>query len=76
MSPYWSWVLTFIGVTGLYLAGRKVWWSWFIGLGVQVLWVAYALTTRQYGFVVSAFVYGFVYAKNGFGWRREHNQEK
>jgi hypothetical protein len=37
MNPMWSWVLTAVGVTGLYLAGRKVWWAWFVGLGAQVL---------------------------------------
>lgn len=64
----WSWVLTAVGVTGLYLAGRKVWWAWFVGLGAQFLWLAYAIVTRQYGFVVSAFAYGWVYAKNARSW--------
>lgn len=67
----WSWVLTAVGVTGLYLAGKRVWWAWFVGLGAQVLWLAYALTTAQYGFVVSAFAYGWVYARNGRLWMRE-----
>lgn len=65
---WWSWVLTAVGVTGLYLAGRKVWWAWFVGLGAQVLWVAYALATKQYGFIVAAFAYGWVYAVNGRKW--------
>jgi hypothetical protein len=64
----WSWILTAVGVTGLYLAGRKVWWAWFIGLGAQMLWFAYALASRQYGFVFSAFAYGWVYAKNARAW--------
>ena len=42
-GPYWSWVLTAVGVTGLYFAGRKVWWAWLIGLGAQALWLAYAI---------------------------------
>ena len=67
----WSYVLTAVGVTGLYLAGRKVWWAWFIGLGAQLLWLAYALSTEQYGFIVSAFAYGFVYARNGARWMRD-----
>lgn len=70
----WSWVLTAVGVTGLYLAGKRVWWAWFVGLGAQVLWLAYALVTAQYGFVVSAFAYGWVYARNGRAWLREHQQ--
>jgi len=66
---WWSWVLTAVGVTGLYLAGRKVWWAWLIGLGAQLLWMAYALSTQQYGFLVSAVAYGWVYATNARKWR-------
>ncbi|MFE9921571.1 hypothetical protein ACFYQA_08310 [Streptomyces sp. NPDC005774] len=71
MIAWWSWLLTAVGVTGLYFAGRKRALGWAIGLGAQVLWVAYALSTRQYGFLVSAFAYGWVYAKNFRAWRSE-----
>lgn len=67
---WWSWLLTAVGVLGLYLAGRKLWWAWLIGLGAQVLWIAYAITTKQYGFIVSALAYGWVYAKNAHGWKQ------
>jgi len=68
---WWSWLLTAVGVTGLYFAGRKRSLGWAIGLGAQVLWVAYALTTDQYGFLVSAGAYGWIYAKNLRAWRAE-----
>lgn len=63
----WSWVLTFVGVLGLYLAGSKNKLGWIIGLSAQILWIVFAISTKQYGFIVSAFAYGFVYARN---WRR------
>ena len=71
MIAWWSWLLTAVGVTGLYFAGRKRSLGWAIGLGAQVLWVAYALTTDQYGFLVSAGAYGWIYAKNFRAWRAE-----
>ncbi len=71
---WWSWLLTAVGVTGLYLAGRRVWWAWFVGLGAQALWLAYAVATRQYGFLVSAVAYGWVYAKNGMTWANERGE--
>lgn len=37
----WSWLLTAVGVAGLWLAGRRVWWAWFVGIGAQGLWVAH-----------------------------------
>lgn len=72
---WWSWILTAVGVFGLWLAGRKSPWGWAAGLGAQGLWLAYALTTAQYGFVVSVFAYGWVYLKNFRAWRRPVSPE-
>ncbi|MFJ2205930.1 hypothetical protein [Streptomyces microflavus] len=71
MSGWWSWLLTGVGVTGLYFAGRKRALGWGIGLGAQALWVAYAVSTEQHGFLAAAFAYGWVYAKNFRAWRHE-----
>ena len=37
MSPAWSYVLTAIGITGIYLAGRRNLYGWVVGLSAQVL---------------------------------------
>jgi hypothetical protein len=68
---WWSWLLTAVGVTGLYFAGRKRAVGWAIGLAAQGLWIAYALTTRQWGFLLSAAIYGWVYGLNFLRWRTE-----
>lgn len=60
MQQLWSWSLMFVGVTGLYLAGRGNWLGWAIGILAQILWFVYALVTKQYGFIVSAIAYGMV----------------
>lgn len=65
---YWSYILTAVGVFGLYMAGKKVRWAWLIGLVAQFLWLAYAIVTKQYGFIISAVAYGFVYARNHIIW--------
>lgn len=71
MAWWWSWLLTAIGVTGLYFAGKKRPWAWLIGLGAQFLWAAYAIVTDQWGFLVSAAAYGWVYARNARLWMRQ-----
>lgn len=71
MNQWWSWALTAVGVTGIWLAGRKSKAGWAVGFGAQGLWVAYAVATRQWGFIVSALAYGSVYARNWVRWRRE-----
>lgn len=67
----WSYLLAAVGILGLVLAGRRKAIGWAIGLGAQALWIAYALATHQFGFIVSALAYGAVYARNWSAWRRE-----
>jgi hypothetical protein len=74
VSQWWSIVLTTIGVTGFWLAGRKVWWCWYVNIACQFVWLAYALATRQWGFLLSVFVYGPIFVKNAVTWTREHRE--
>ncbi len=67
----WSYVLAAIGVTGIFFVGRKTIWGWFVLLFNEVLWIAYALITNQYGFILSAIAYAIVYIKSYLLWRRE-----
>lgn len=77
MVPWWwSVLLTSVGIVGLFLAGSKYKLGWLLGLGAQVLWIAYAVSTVQWGFLASAGVYGFVYARNWLKWRREEQQTR
>lgn len=71
IPQYWSWVLAAIGVGGLYLAGSHRLIGWQIGLGVQALWVAYAIATHQWGFIASAVAFAGVNLRNLIKWRRE-----
>lgn len=70
IPQWWSWLLTAVGVAGLWAAGSRKSWGWLIGLGAQGLWIAYALQSRQYGFLVSALAYGTVYGRNFRRWTK------
>jgi hypothetical protein len=67
----WSWVLAVIGVTGIYFVGRKTIWGWVVLLFNEVLWIVYALTTNQYGFIFSAVAYAIVYTRAYFHWKSD-----
>lgn len=58
------------GLTTMYLAGRKLWWSWLIGIGTEALWIIYALQTHQPGFLIFALVYAVIYANNARQWKK------
>lgn len=76
MSPLWSYLLAAVGLAGIFLAGSKRKLGWLIGVGAQVLWIVYACITSQWGFIVSAVAYGFVYGRNWSKWRAEERLAK
>lgn len=76
MDQIWSWLLTAVGVTGFILAGRKVWWCWYVNVACQALWFTYAIVTKQYGFIVASVVYTVVFSQNAIKWTREHREPK
>ena len=71
----WSWVLAVIGVTGIFFVGRKTIWGWLVLLVNECLWIVYAVTTKQYGFIFAAIAYGIVYIKSYLLWRREAEKD-
>jgi nicotinamide riboside transporter PnuC len=71
----WSVGLASIGILGLVLAGRKSSIGWAVGLFAQLLWIVYALVTAQYGFILSAVAYGYVYFTNWRKWRKDEQQK-
>lgn len=72
----WSWLLTAVGVTGLWVAGSRSKWGWAIGLGAQALWLTYAVVTGQYGFIVGCLFYGSMYARNFLKWHTAPQEER
>ncbi len=68
---YGSWILAVIGVLGIYFVGRKDAWAWIVLLFNEALWIGYALTTNQYGFILSALAYAAVYIRSYIHWSKE-----
>lgn len=73
---FWSWILTAVGLAGFFLAGKKVWWCWYVNIANQVLWFTYAVLTEQWGFLIGVFAYLFVFTKNAIEWTREHRAKE
>lgn len=68
MNPWWSVGLTVGGVFGIYLTTKKLWWGFLVGVLMQAVWVAYAIATRQWGFLGSAAAYGGINALGLYRW--------
>lgn len=67
----WSWALTIVGMTGLYFTTQKKIIGFVIGVSAQTLWVAFAITTAQYGFIFSAIGYGVLNVLGVYRWRKQ-----
>jgi hypothetical protein len=72
---YWSYLLAAIGVTGIFFVGRKTIWGWLVLCVNECIWIAYAIATKQYGFIIMALAYTAVYIKSYMGWRSESESE-
>jgi hypothetical protein len=69
-SLIWSATLTVLFLVGLLLVGRGSPWGWIIGLVDELLWIVYAITTRQWPFIASAIIYATVCARKLREWWR------
>jgi hypothetical protein len=68
---YWSWILAAIGVSGIFFVGQKSIWGWLVLLANECLWIVYAITTQQYGFIFAALAYATVYIRSYLHWKRD-----
>ena len=71
MNQLWPWLLSAVGITGIWLAGSHRTIGWIFGVAAQFLWITYAVLTSQWGFIASALAYTFVYSRNWIKWDRE-----
>jgi hypothetical protein len=63
VSPAWSYALAVVGVTGLLIAARRPRVGWWFNIAAQAAWVAYAVASRQWGFLLTAVAYAVAYAR-------------
>lgn len=75
-EQYWSWLLSCVGGLGIFLAGRKDWRGWAVGIISEVLWLVYAVVTKQYGFIFGSILYSTILVNNLVGWLEEHRVRK
>lgn len=73
---YWSYLLAAIGVTGIFFVGKKTLWGWLVLCVNEIIWIIYALATKQYGFIIMALAYTAVYIKSYKGWKSEAEKMK
>jgi hypothetical protein len=71
MSPtVWSFLIAPLGVIGLYFVGSFKVWAWIYLLMVEILWIVFAIATKEYGFILSSIGYSAIHFTNWRKWRK------
>lgn len=60
----WGYLLTSVGLLAMWLVLKRPRIGWSVGLASEGLWMAYAITTHQPGFIIGSVAYGCVYGRN------------
>lgn len=71
-----SWIVAAVGLSGFFLAGRKVWWCWYVNIACQVFWFLYAWVSETPAFFATAAVYTVVFSINAYKWTTDHFTRK
>lgn len=71
-----DWVVMIVGIIGFWLAGKKIWWAWYVNIFNQILWTVYAILFQQWGFLAGTAFYLIIFIKNAISWTKEHLEEK
>ena len=66
----WSYVLAGLGILSIYLTGKKLRSGWVVGLINSGLWAVYALTSANYGFLISSAFFIAIQTKNLVAWSK------
>lgn len=70
----WTWVLflfELVGISGMWLVGKKLWYGWAIVLVHSVPWFIYSLSYGKPGFIAMSVMWWIVNFLNMNKWRRE-----
>jgi hypothetical protein len=73
----WTWILfgmEIVGVLGMLMVGRKLWWGWAIVLLHSIPWFIYSISHDKPGFIAMSLMWWVTHAYNMMKWRKENNK--
>lgn len=70
-----TWAINIIFLIVLWMTGNKMRSGWLLGLFLQLLWVMYAITTKQYAFLVAVIPVTIMYSRNWILWGKPEFKE-
>lgn len=71
VAQWGPWYLSVVGVAVVWWLRFKQPTAWLLGIFLKCCWVAFAVITQQWGFLLSAVVYGAIFFSNWRHWRND-----
>jgi hypothetical protein len=65
---YWSWVLSTIPLFAFWQVGNRRRWAFLVMASGEIVWIVWAMLTRQWGFIPGSVVFGAVAIRNWSHW--------
>jgi hypothetical protein len=68
----WTWLLfvfELVGITGMWVIGKKIWWGWAIVLVHSFPWFIYSVIYDKPGFIVMSLMWWSVNFLNMMKWK-------
>ena len=75
----WTWILfamEIIGVAGMLVVGKKIWWGWLIVLLHSIPWFIYSISHNKPGFIAMSAMWWISHAYNMTKWRKEQHKPR
>ena len=66
-----AWILSATSATMLWQMGNKSKWGPRIGVANQMLWIIYAIWTKQWGLLPGVILYTLIHIRNVVRWEGE-----
>lgn len=70
-----DYILAAGGILQIYLTGKKKRIGWLVGIATSIAWTYFAVSTAQYGFIISAAIFATLHYKNWVAWKTPANTE-
>lgn len=71
-----SWVSAAVAVSGIYLNGRKLWWSWFFNLANSAVLTVINIHFKLWGFIPLCLLTAVMYMRNAYKWHKDNKLQR
>lgn len=70
-----DWLVSLMMLWWYWAAGNKIKGIWLYSVGINVTWIIYAVTIKEYGLILSSSIIGAIAIRNHIKWGNDERKE-